>query len=204
MKFYVLASLFVFILVILHNVRKSGNQRSQEEISFWEKERMANEVRRKSLDGLDYIQIPLDTLPMHLMEEDPKVAEYLRIINELSLQPIVNLTGFSNTDLKLEYGTANISVLSEYDQSYTLLAGTLQQWADLLYNKGYAKEVRQILEFAVSTRTDVSRTYDMLSDIYVANNESHKITGLIETAETLNSLNKEVILRHLQQKADHS
>lgn len=204
MKFYVLASLIVFVLVIFHNVRKSGNQRSREERSFWEKERMANEVRRKSLDGLDYIQIPLDTLPMHLMEEDTKVAECLRIINELSLQPIVNLTGFSNTDLKLEYGTANITVLSEYDQNYTLLASTLQQWADLLYNKGYATETRQILEFAVSTHTDVSRSYDLLSDIYVTSEESHKINDLIKTAETLNSLNREVILRHLQQLSDRS
>ena len=204
MKFYVLASLFIFVLVIFHNVRKSGRQQALEEKSFWEKERMANEVRRKSLDGLDYIQIPLDSLPMHLMEEDAKVAECLRVINELSMQPIVNLTGFSNTDLKLEYGTANITVLSEYDQNYTLLANTLQQWADLLYNKGYAEETRQILEFAVSTRTDVSRTYDILSDIYVTNGESNRISELVKTAETLNSLNKEVILRHLRAKSDHS
>lgn len=204
MKFYVLASLFIFVLVIFHNVRKSQNQMKTEEMNFWEKERKANEVRRKSLDGLDYIKIPLDRLPMHLMEEDPKVAECLRIINDLSLQPIVNLTGFSNTDLKLEYGTANITVLSEYDQNYTLLANTLQQWADLLYNKGYAEETRQILEFAVSTRTDVSRSYDTLSDIYVTNGEAFKISELVKTAETLNSLNRDVILRHLQEKSDHS
>ena len=120
------------------------------------------------------------------------------------MQPIVNLTGQSNTDLKLEYGTANITVLTEYDQNYTLLVSTLQQWADLLYNENHTNEVRQILEFAVSTRTDVSRTYDILSDIYIAIGQADKIADLIATAETLNSLNKEVILRHLQQKSDHS
>lgn len=204
MKFYVLASLIIFVLVIFHNVRKSQNHITSEEKSFWEKERLANEVRRKSLDGLDYVQIPLDRLPMELLKDDPKVAECLRIINELSLQPIVNLTGFTNTDLKLEYGTANITILTEYDQNYTLLAGTLQQWADLLYTQNHTDEVRQILEFAVSTRTDVSRSYDMLSDIYVANGQEHKINDLIATAETLNSLNRGVILRHLSQKTDHS
>ncbi|MBQ2802957.1 MAG: hypothetical protein IJF07_03565, partial [Lachnospiraceae bacterium] len=132
-----------------------------------------------------------------------KVAECLRIINELSLQPIVNLTGLTNTDLKLEYGTANITVLTEYDQNYTLLASTLQQWADLLYTQNHTAEVGQILEFAVSTRTDVSRSYDMLSDIYVANSQFDKINDLIATAETLNSLNRDVILRHLKQKTDH-
>lgn len=204
MKFYVLASLIIFVLVIFHNVRKSGRQMEAAEKSFWEKEHQANSVRRKSLDGLDYIKIPVAELPMHTMEEDSKVAECLRIVSELSLQPIVNLTGISNTDLKLEYGTANITVLTEYDQNYTLLASTLQQWADLLYNAGYVDETQQILEFAISTRTDVSRTYDMLYDIYVAKGEADRISLLAETAETLNSLNKDVILRHLQQKSDHS
>ncbi len=204
MKFYVLASLIIFTLVIFHNVRKARHQMDSAEKSFWEKERQANSVRRKSLDGLDYIKIPTDTLPMHTMEEDPKVAECLQMIQELSLKPIVNLTGISNTDLKLEYGTANITTLTEYDQNYTLLAGTLQQWADLLYNAGFVEETRQILEFAVSTRTDVSRSYDILADIYVINGQGYRISDLMETAKTLNSLNRDVILRHLQDKTDHS
>ena len=203
MKFYVLASLIIFTLVIFHNVRKARHQMDSAEKSFWEKERQANSVRRKSLDGLDYIKIPTDTLPMHTMEEDPKVAECLQMIQELSLKPIVNLTGISNTDLKLEYGTANITTLTEYDQNYTLLAGTLQQWADLLYNAGFVEETRQILEFAVSTRTDVSRSYDILADIYVINGQGYRISDLMETAKTLNSLNRDVILRHLQDKTDH-
>ena len=204
MKFYVLASLIIFCLVIFHNVRKSKRQAERDEQSFWERERKANSVRRKSLDHLPYIQIPLETLPMHVCEEDPQVSDCLRIINELSMQPIVNLTGFSNTDLKLEYGTANITILIEYDQSYTLLASTLQRWADLLYNAGYTDETRQILEFAISTGTDVSRSYDILADIYIATGQSRRIRELTERAQTLNSLNKNVILRHLQSKTDHS
>lgn len=197
MSLYILASLIIFSIVIGHNVRKSSRIQAEQERSFWERERLANQTRRKSLDGLDYIHIPLDRLPMHVMEEDSKVAECLRIINELSTQPVVNLTGFSNTDLKLEYGTANITILTQYDEKYTLLANTLQQWADLLYTSGHIEPTQQILEFAVETRTDVSRSYDLLSDIYIKNGQQNKIAELIETAEGLNSLNREVILRHL-------
>ena len=204
MKFYILASLIIFILVIAHNVRKSGKIQQKNELGFWEKERLANETRRKPLDGLNYITIPLDKLPMHTMEENERVAECLRIVNELSVEPVVNLTGITNTDLKLEYGAANITVLTQYDQNYTLLASTLQQWADLLYSEGFVKETLQILEFAVDTHTDVSRCYDLLADIYLQHGDSGKIAELTETAETLNSLNKEVILRHLKEKADRS
>ncbi len=197
MKFYVLASLIIFLLVVGHNLRKSRRIQERRELGFWEKERMANQVRRKPLDNLNYIKIPLDVLPMELLQEDAKVADILRIINELSTQPVVNLTGYSNTDLKLEYGTANITELTKYDQNYTLLASTLQQWADILYKNGYFEETRRILEFAVSTRTDVSRSYTMLADIYQKQGQPEKIALLTETAKTLNSLNREVILRHL-------
>lgn len=204
MKFYILASLIIFILVIAHNIRKANNIQQKNEMSFWEKEKLANETRRQPLDGLNYIKIPLDRLPMHTMEENEQVAECLRIINELSEEPVVNLTGITNTDLKLEYGAANITALTQYDQNYTLLASTLQQWADLLYREGFVEETRQILEFAVDTRTDVSRCYDLLADICLQNGDNDKIEELTEIAKTLNSLNKEVILRHLKKKTDRS
>lgn len=204
MKFYILASLIIFCMVINHNVRKSRRIQADEEKRFWDRERLANQTRRKSLDGLDYIKIPLDRLPMHLLEDDEKVSEYHRIIQELSGQPIVNLTGFSNTDLKLEYGTANITALTEYDQNYTFLVSTLQQWADLLYQAGQINAAREILEFAVSTRTDVSRTYDLLADIYIRDGQKDRLPALTDTAEELNSLNREVILRHLKERADGS
>lgn len=204
MKFYILASLIIFCMVINHNVRKSRRIQEDADRLFWDRERLANQTRRKPLDGLNYIKIPLESLPLHLLEEDEKVAECLRMIQELSLQPIVNLTGFSNTDLKLEYGTANITALTEYDQNYTLLVSTLQQWAERLYQADQTEAARTILEFAVDTRTDVSRTYDLLSDIYIKNGQRDKIPALIDTAESLNSLNRGVILRHLREQADGS
>ncbi|MCM1102249.1 MAG: hypothetical protein NC079_10815 [Clostridium sp.] len=199
MKFYILASLIIFIMVISHNIRKSNRLEAKQEQEFWDRERRANQVRRKPLDDLEYIQIPLERLPMQLLADDRDIADCHRIINDLSLCPIVNLTGFSNTDLKLQYGTANITALTEYDQSYTLLVSTLQRWADLLCKAGHEDAVRPILEFAVSTRTDVSRTYDMLAELYLKGHETEKISELLQTAQSLNSLNRDVIIRHLEE-----
>ena len=190
MKFYVLASLIVFIMIISHNLRKSRRIQDEAEHSFWEKERLANETRRKPLDNLNYIKIPLEQLPMEQMKDDAQVADCIDTIQELSLQPIVNFTGLTNTDLKLEYGTANITTLTEYDQSYALLVVTLQRWAGLLYQAGCVGDARIILEFSVETR----------SDIYLQNGETDRIAHLRETAQTLNSLNRNIILRHLEEK----
>lgn len=199
MKFPFLASFIIFILVSLRANRRNRKNQEKTERSFWNRENQANNVRRKSLDDLDYIHIPFDRLPTQLMADDPKVADNLRLLQELSAQKIVNLTGYTNTDLKLKYGTANITLLSEYDQNYTLLVRTLQNWADVLWDAGYEKEAAEILEFALKTHTDVSRTYYRLAKYYASRGESFRIDELISLAGELRSANKNVIVHTLQE-----
>lgn len=199
MKFYILASLMLFILVLSRTLSKQKKKQQQQTESFWARERQANAVRRKSLDNLEYIHIPFDSLPTRLRAEHPVIKECLEILQTLSEQPIVNFTGKSNTDLKLEYGTSNITALSNYDQNYTLLVRTLQKWADVLWDLDCRAEAAAVMEFAVSTRTDISRTYYKLAEYYHRYGETEKIAALVETAKSLNSANCASIVHKLQE-----
>ena len=199
MKFPFLASFIVFLLVLNHALRRRKKKDASTERTFWERERDANSVRRKSLDTLNYIRLPLDRFPMNLLPENTEALECQKQIEELSSQKIVNLTGFTNTDLKLEYGTANINVLSEYDQNYTLMVRTLQKWADVLLEAGYSREAQTLMEFAVDTETDISKTYYKLAEIYLARGDHYQIQQLVEKAEKLRSANKNTIVRTLQE-----
>ena len=199
MNLVILASLIVFIIFLSVRIKRQTKIQQNKENSFWERERLANSVRKKPLDNLNYIRIPLETFPTHIMQEDETVLECIDLMESLSSQKIVNLTGFSNTDLKLEYGTANITVLTEYDQNYTLLVRTLQKWADVLIAASYAKEAAILMEFAVSTQTDISRTYYQLAEYYVSRRESEKIQWLKDTADGLQSSNRIIILNHLKE-----
>lgn len=199
MNLVFLASLIVFIIFLSVRLKRQSKVQQENEKSFWERERMANSVRKKPLDNLSYIHIPLETFPTHILPEDETVLECIGLIESLTSQKIVNLTGFSNTDLKLEYGTANITVLTEYDQNYTLLVRTLQKWADVLIAAGYVKEASILMEFAVSTRTDISRTYYQLAEYYVSQRESEKIQWLKDTADGLRSSNRSIILNRLKE-----
>ena len=199
MSFGLLASFIIFALTISHAIKRQAKKKNSSEQDFWARESQANSVRRKSLDGLNYISIPLETFPTHLLNDDPTVMDCISILESLTSKKIVNLTGWSNTDLKLEYGTANITALSEYDQNYTLLARTLQKWADALAAAGYRPEAAVLLEFAVSTQTDVSHTYYQLADYWISQGEGFRVEQLIQTAENLRSSNKDAILRHLKE-----
>lgn len=199
MRFPILASLIILILVFSRLMRKNNRLKEKEEMSFWELEEKANSTRRKPLDGLDYIRIPLSGLPVDSLPEDEAAADCVDLLRSLSEQKIVNLTGFTNTELKLEYGAANISCLMQYDQNYTLLVSTLQKWADCLYAAGCFRAAQTVLEFAVSTRTDVSKTYYMLAQIYNTDGEPEKIRELIGIAESLRSVSRGPIVRKLRE-----
>lgn len=199
-----LSSLIVFCMVIALTNRRHKKMIEKFEKDFWDRETRANNTRKKSLANLAYISIPDYLIPENFMPEDAEASELFETLRYLSNQKIVNLTGYTNTDLKLEYGTANITCLSEYDQNYTLLARTLQHLAEILYKSGRIKEARTVLEFAVSTDTDVSHSYYLLADIYEAEGEYDKKAALIEKAGSLRSTMKNVIVRTLQESGPYS
>lgn len=199
MNFIINASVLIFSAMTFLYLLKSKKKEGTAEEDFWARERAANNTRRQPLDDLDYIKIPLEEFPMNLLEDVPKVEDYKQIILSLNELPIVNFTGISNTELKLRYGAPNIDLLISYDQNYTLLVRTLQQWAQALYDGGYIDEAKLMLEFSVSTGTDVSATYRLLCQIYREQNTPEKISDLYPIAEILNSAMQKTIVRILQE-----
>ena len=199
MRFPFFASFIVFCIWLGYELHKSRNREAKTNKSFWEREALANSTRRKSLDDLDYIQIPFDTLPMDVMADHPSVAEYHETLRMLSQSPIVNFTGISNTDLKLMYGAPNIDCLSRYDQNYTTLVLTLQSWAKILYDHSQTEPARQVLEIAVETRSDISATYKLLATIYQQEGMSGRIADLIPIARNLNTRLSDHIVSTLEE-----
>ncbi len=198
MKYPFFASFIVFCIWLGYEIHKRRNKDAKITQSFWEQEAAANKTRRKPLDSLNYIHIPFETLPMDLLSDDSEISEYHQTLRDLSASPIVNLTGISNTELKLQYGAPNIDLLSNYDQSYTMLVRTLQNWAAALYAKDYVQEAGTILTFAMDTHTDISASYRLLATIYQKNGTPERIQELVQIAETLNSVMKKPILAMLE------
>lgn len=199
MNFVINASVLLFSAVVALYLFKDKKSKNNPQKDFWEKEQAANSTRRQSLDNLDYITIPVEAFPMELLPDVSKADDYKQIIRSLSELPVVNFTGLTNTELKLRYGAPNIDLLSSYDQNYTLLVRTLQQWAQLLYDAGHIDEARHMLEFAVSTGTDVSATYRLLCQIYKEQHTPEKIGNLYPVAEVLKSATQKTIVRILQE-----
>ena len=204
MKFPFLATFILFIVLFNIRLRLASRKEEQQEEKFWDRELRSNSVRKKSLDTLEYVHLPYDLLPFGTAGDDENLQAIEDELTALKDLKIVNLTGITNTDLKLEYGTANITALTEYDQNYTTLVIALQKWGDALYTLGRFEDAASVLEFAVKTRTDITATYRLLIDMYKTKlglNEQEiqrKLDGLVPIANSLNSLSRSTILKLLE------
>ena len=202
--FPILASFIIFAVWLTYEIKKHEKMEDNALDDFWAREHKANNTRRKSLDGLDYIKIPFECIPKSLLPYDEAVQDCLSTLERLSDKKIVNLTGYTNTDLKIEYGTANLTVLSSYDENYTLYARTIYKLAKLYLENGYESNARVLLEKGVESGTDIKDTYMLLKDMYAKNHEEDKMKALIEAASSLRSANRNIILRSLEGSAHKS
>lgn len=165
---------------------------------FWSKERQANSTRKVDISGLDYIKIPVERLPFTETKEE-ELLSLQKTVKNLSQQQILNLTGISNTDLKLNYGVANITFLSACDINYTHLVQTLYKWGEYLYNHKQISEAVKVLEFGVECKTDISKHYILLATIYKEMGTLEKIDDMVLIVESLQTLLKDSILKSLKE-----
>lgn len=187
----------IFFLVIRFILKAPSKKIDLEHKKFWEREREANSVRKQPIDNLDYITIDISALPFSDEPADEYIASYQETIKNLAGAKIVNLSGISNTDLKLKYGVANLETLTEYDENYLELVRALHRWGEAMDKLGDIDTCIKIFEYAVSIKTDVRADYKYLADIYRKNFDFEKINELIAAAESLPNNNGQAIAKML-------
>lgn len=196
--------LIVFgILFALFLLIKFGDYKSRMELkaardAFWKKEQEANNTRKVDISNLDYLQIPFDNLPF-IKTDNETLNSLQNKVKALENEPILNLTGQSNTDLKLQYGTANITFLTKCDSNFETLIKALYSWGKELYSQSYINEAIQVLEYGTSIKTDIGKHYLLLGEIYHARQEYEKIDSLISMVEELQFGTKESVLSTLKE-----
>lgn len=191
--------IFLVFIIVTTIILKRGSKNDNKAMdNYIELENKANFIRKKDISQLDYIKIPQDILNPEGFE-DEKLASLIKTLNNLSDKNILNLTGISNTDLKLTYGTANLEPLSFADSYFTTTVQTLDALGKRLTELEMKNEAVKYLEYAVSIKSDISNTYVLLANLYLENGQEEKIAYLKETAESLSSLTKISILRQLNE-----
>ena len=97
---------FIILLFLLQfYLKKNSKKTRSDNENFLKRESRANMSRKKDISNLNYITIP-DTLPF--VDTDVEtIKKAQNDLADLKEKKILNLTGMSNTDLKIKYGVAN-------------------------------------------------------------------------------------------------
>lgn len=183
-----------FVSLVLRKNERLDKDKWQ---SFVKRESAANRALPQDISRLDYVDFSGVTLPFARFN-DPKLKEYEEQVLALRSEKILNLNGISNTDLKLQYGVANLGKLMACDQNFILLVRTLNQWGHRLYELEQYDEAKTVLAFAVSIGSDIKATYELLLLLYQKSGETAGIQSLRSSAEKLASIRKDSILALLQ------
>lgn len=186
----------IFMVVFTYKRLKAEKRDRELENAFWDRENEANATRKQDISNLDYVDFSNVTLPFALFSDD-LLNQCEEQVLKLKDQRILNLTGLSNTDLKLAYGAANLPKLTQYDMNFTLLVRTLNSWGHRLAELEHPREAIAVLDFAVSIGSDIKATYKLLAELYYQEGETARIESMKTYASQLNSLMKEPILTML-------
>lgn len=192
----------ILIAVIAFSIRKNNKEQHKAEEDFWARENQANAVRRKDISSLPYIIIPYEKFPMGI-SDDAELIELEQKLKALDGHRILNLGSQTNTDLKMQYGPANLNDLTEYDQNFAALVPLLVSYSEALIRLGYEDKAVPVLEFGVSCGSDNSKNYSILAELYKRNGRPEKIEELKEAAARLDSLMKQPILDRLNELSEH-
>lgn len=134
--------------------------------------------------------------------DNPELKKYEETLQSLAGQKILNLGGKTNTDLKLEYGVANLETLSACDENYTTLCRTIYEYAECLKKLGHDAEAVRVLEYGISCGSDHSGNYRMLADYYLNARDSDALDRLLIAARALESPRQNAIVAMLEEKVN--
>ena len=174
----VLLEITLVVIIVLGYYRSKVTQsQDNAEKAFWEKELAAGNTRRQDLEKLDYITIPLEQFPLGLNTDAEKE------LVALSKERIKNFQGLSNTELKLQYGTANLDELSSYESNFIRLQQVVLEYAKELCTADRRADAIHILEFMLQNGGDISGLYLELATLYQQEGCEEKVQHLFTTID---------------------
>lgn len=196
-----ISGLIISVFIVARAMAITKRDEEQESKAFWARESEANMVRRKDISGLNYITIALDKLPIDALI-NAGLNTLANDINAFASKKTLNLSEYTNTDLKMLYGPANLPELTECDDNYTVLIRLLDKAGRSLTDdeKGIINEdaAKEFYAYAIEIGSDITSTYEGLARIYKNAGEESKLRELKKTAEGLSGLSKKTIVAKLK------
>ena len=194
-NWFLIVLLFWGAFMIARGISRSKRITAKNTKNFWDTESKSNQVRRADISNLAYLVLDLSLLPMDTLL--PQLSHRAEELKALASEKIINLSMYSNTELKLMYGPANLEELSIYDNNYLKLIRLLNFIGKELIELENVSAAKEFLSYSLSVGSNISETFTMLAEIYKSKGLVKDIDLLIQVADKLETMNKPAIINKL-------
>jgi len=196
--------IFIILIVLFqHHLRKNMRLENQAREQFWAKEQKSLIVRRKDFSSTDYILIPKNTLdlsqPPNLdLGEKLYFKQLLKQINALEEQDMMNFSNLTNSEIRLKFGTANQTVISNNELNYNNYLKALAIIAKFFIEYTQDEKAIDILERCIEMNSDYTDHFITLAKLYQKHSQNVKLKQLLLTASNLETPLKKGLLEKLK------
>ncbi len=192
----------IFVVLFQYHLRKNMRQENINREQFWNNEEKSLSTRRKEFNDDDYIKPNLSKLSFPTVPSlNPgQTLHYKQVKNrlqELSSMDLMNFSNLTNTELRIRFGTANQTVITQNEANYNNFLKSLADYGHLMIEFEEINEAIVAFEECIRLGSDYSDHFLTLAQLYLQKKQRYKLTDLIEKAESLDSLNRSIILKKL-------
>lgn len=193
----------IFCAWLFYEQRKKQRAQRKASEEFWVREELANSTRNKDISHLPLIQVPEDAIPF-VETRDEAILYSIGQIRQIIKEPMIDLSEYSNTDLKLAYGVGNFKTLSEYDEKFNTFLIALTNLARAYERSGYHEEAKKTYLAAIHYGSHRVSDYEELAEVCLTLGHTGELEQLIREVESGDHPRKEKITALLRQTlADH-
>lgn len=175
-------SIFICFLIfcawIHYERRKSTREYERRSREFWDREDEANHTKNKDISDLPLIAPDAERIPMP-ETDDENICYYQEKVKNSLTKPMMDLSAYTNTDLKLAYGTGNFKTLSEYDENFNVFLMNLSNLGKAYRTAGMLSESAGAYEQCLAAGSDKSTDYKSLAYAYAMTGNRGKLEELI-------------------------
>ena len=173
-----LICIIVFVIWFRVKIKKANKETNIQNAQYWEREEQANFARKKDITNLKYLTVDDNELMLKTPANDEE-ADLIQQLKDCSHRKMLNLSAYSNTDLKEKYGVVNLEELSNCDQNYLYFIRALSNWGRYLYEHDDPDRAQKVMELSLRIGSDISHVYTILAQIYLQQGKEEKVDELI-------------------------
>lgn len=190
--------ILIFTIWLTYELKKSTKNNTSSSADFWKRESEAAYVPAKSTEDVNFVTLDESLLPVIGYDDDPDIKEYTAELKSLCNRQLADLSSYTNTDLKLKYGTRNFQPLCDADADYTKVVTLISKLLPLLIDNNRLDDAGKLLEYTEQSGMSGRSITVSRGRYYAAIDDTDSLNKLINSVR-LNSPSSDKLIVELTQ-----